>query len=150
MTEGAPLVQGRDAGGLRHTLLTTTGALGTTQTLIVNSTSTTPVVNELDYPGVAAAGRVVSTVATRPIGIRGRNVNAAVRFLMIFDAAAVPGVGATPDHHPMEIPAGAEFGDTWPEVEFTVGLVWAVSTTDVTLTISGTNDFLAETYHRTT
>lgn len=89
-----------------------------------------------DFSGAGAVSRVVTTGNNSPVQFFGRNLEAGTVFLMVFDLAAVPANGATPDYSPLELLAGQSFSLTVPPELFLAGLVWAISTTDTTLTIS--------------
>lgn len=97
-------------------------------------------------PAIAA---VVSAVPTRPLRLRGRNVAAALRYYMVFDAAALPVAnGTAPDWAIMPVPAGALFSDVWDPTLTAVGCVWYCSSTDVTLTAAVANDMEVDFWHR--
>lgn len=76
--------------------------------------------------------------------IQGRSMANANRWLMYFDAVAVPGNGATPVWPSIPLlstlPSGFPFGFMYQEMPFATGIVWAVSTTPETLTITVGND----------
>ena len=88
-----------------------------------------------DFSGDVVS-RVVNTGDTTMVQIFGHNLEAAANFLFIFDLAALPADGATPDISPLPLAAAQPFSLTVPPNLFTTGLVWANSSTDTTLTVS--------------
>jgi len=95
----------------------------------------------------AAASSVVFNAEARLAMIAVRNLNAAARWLMIFNAAALPANGTVPDLLILPLAAGEikTYAPPAP-VYFSTGLVWAMSTTDTTLTVTGTNDGEVDTF----
>lgn len=84
------------------------------------------------YSGVIknAGGKLFSLYAA--------NVGASTRYLMLFDAAALPANGAVPK---IVIPLAVNDADLFPFVRpksFTTGIVWGASSTATTLTIDAT------------
>ena len=107
------------------------------------STEGSPTTNQ-----AAANDRVVSATPTRPLLFFGRSVAAVTIYFMVFDAAVIPVVnGTAPIMTPLQVLAGAHFSLALEPVPTAVGLVWASSTTDVTLTLSGGADLLVTTQH---
>ena len=113
--------------------------------LVASAASTGGLTN---YNQAAANDRVVSATPTRPLLFFGRSVAAVTIYFMVFDAAVIPVVnGTAPIMTPLQVLAGAHFSLALEPVPTAVGLVWASSTTDVTLTLSGGADLLVTTQH---
>jgi hypothetical protein len=82
---------------------------------------------------------VTGPVIVEEVGVY--NSNAAARFVLAFNAAALPADGTVPVAPPIPIPAGAFVAFEWPGGrQFPLGCCVALSTTDTTLTIVGAND----------
>jgi hypothetical protein len=96
-----------------------------------------------DYPG-AAASRVVSAAPTKLRRIAGRVIDTASadRYLMLFNATSLPANGTAPVRPAVKLSPDQEFALDMPDVDFTTGLVWALSTSEVTLTVTVANDGL--------
>lgn len=90
-----------------------------------------------DDPGAAVASRVISVVPAVLAGFLFRSSVVFDRFLHVFDLAAVPADGAAPSIAPVCIPANGQGSLMLPESLFAVGLCWASSTTENTLTLAG-------------
>lgn len=73
--------------------------------------------------------------------IKCRNTTAATRYLMLFDAIALPANGTAPYWTSTTILAGNDSKEVWnPKLAFTTGIYWAISTTATTLTVGGATD----------
>jgi hypothetical protein len=91
----------------------------------------------------AAATGVTKSSPGRVYALRATNANAAVRYLQLHNLAAVPTGGEAPKLSfpipagsaaaPAVLPLGAEYFGNQGE-QFSVGIVWAVSTTAATYT----------------
>ena len=99
----------------------------------------------IDTPGAAFASRVVSAAATNLLSLRAKNVSAAVIYLHVFNAAALPANGTAPTLKPVELAPGEEYESSYHAPAFSTGLVLAASTTRDTLTVSGTSDLWCDT-----
>jgi len=114
--------------------------------------------------GGAVAPALVNDIVVAPggggivlYGFDGRNTDSSAKWIMVFDAAAVPANGSAPLHCIGVPPVGSgasaaagNFGYTTPSIygeKFKNGIVVAVSSTDVTLTIdSATKTILTVDY----
>jgi hypothetical protein len=87
--------------------------------------------------------RVVSASACLVSKIRVQNINGATRYVHIFNAASLPGNGTVPTvMFTLTANSGGEVVFQIPTDRFSTGLVVAASSTQGTLTISATADFL--------
>ena len=74
---------------------------------------------------------------------------AAVRYLMLFDAVALPGPGSLPVWRGLVPPAG-EMSESWPDgLVFSTGIVAAISSSIDTLTIVGSGEAFFQTIYIT-
>jgi len=97
--------------------------------------------------GAAVASLVVHAGPCQFSGFSVRNVSAGPRYVMVFDAAALPANGAVPILEPLLLGAGQS--GVWEDDEFacSAGIVIASSTTDGILTIGGA-DLRITGFHR--
>ena len=127
------LVGGVDLGGLVRSLLTS--AAGIQQVSAAKGTSYSSAALEIS--------KVVSASACLVSKIRVQNINGATRYVHIFNAAALPGNGTVPTvMFTLTANSGGEVVFPIPTDRFSTGLVVAASSTQGTLTISATADFL--------
>jgi hypothetical protein len=103
-----------------------------------------------DFSGGLAVSRVVLATAARLVMAFGHHTEAGTRYLMFFNAAAVPANGTAPDISAIELAASpnGSFSLAVPPFLFTIGLVWALSSTDTLLTISTLTGASVTTYFR--
>jgi hypothetical protein len=113
--------------------------------LVVSGTVLVPPSEWVPLSGAPVASRVDRIVPCRFKAALVHNLNAAARYLMVFDAVALPPIGTRPPYMPLRIEAD-RFGNLSPDCcRHNAGLVWAASTTDDTLTASATPDFICTT-----
>jgi hypothetical protein len=131
---GAPVyVAGIDGGGLARPLLTS--AAGNVQTAPAKGTSYSSAALEISKV-VSATGCLVNKV-------RVQNINGSTRYVHIFNASALPANGTVPTvMFALTANSGGEVVFQIPTDRFSSGLVVASSSTQGTLTISATADFL--------
>lgn len=105
---------------------------------------------ESRYDSAAAeASAVLATGRTRVWNVIMHNGNAATRYLLLFDAAALPANGTVPDAPPLQIPAdGTGSLDLGDGSLFLNGLVAASSTTAQTLTIGSADAIFFANYSK--
>lgn len=126
-------VGGIDGSGTARPLLTS--AAGNAQTAPAKGTSYSSAALEIS--------KVVSASACLVSKIRVQNINGATRYVHIFNAAALPGNGTVPTvMFTLTANSGGEVVFPIPTDRFSTGLVVAASSTQGTLTISATADFL--------
>lgn len=90
------------------------------------------------YNVLGASNGLVRNVATKIVEVHATNLNAAFRYLLLFDAIALPGAGSAPDTIPLIIGPGAHASLTFAYTQrFATGLYWCNSTTQQTLTLGG-------------
>jgi len=110
------------------------------------------------FPGQIshAAGQNVAslTVATAPCivyAVRVFNSNAAARYFMMFNLAALPADATVPTDVPKQVLSKSSQEWIFPQGKrFSTGFVVCNSTTDVTKTIAGADSFIAVDYELTT
>lgn len=104
--------------------------------------SDAPVVT-VDSQGVAASG-VLSASSATLVGLYGQNRSASTRYIFLLDAASLPADGALPCAVPIPVSAGGTFSfEPAGGIYGAAGLVWASSSTNDTLTITGVADVWA-------
>ncbi len=130
-------------------LVPLTGSFQWLQVTASGAIVSAPAPTTRDFSGAGAVSRVVVTGNNSPVQYFGRNLEAGTVYLMVFDLGAVPANGATPDYSPLELLAGQSFSLTVPPELFLFGIVWAISTTDTTLTISVGTGATVTTWYRT-
>ncbi len=89
--------------------------------------------------------RVLTAAESHLFSITGYNASPALRYLMLFDAAALPAPGSVPNFPPIEVLPLSNFALTIEPVtfgfRFISGIVWAASSTAPGLTVSASLDF---------
>ena len=114
--------------------------------LLVNSSGASAAVSRFSS-GADVDSLVIKASAGQLLQIDALNANAAVRFLHIFDLAAVPANGTAPDYNPLPVTGGGAgvvaffWGDSG--LPMGTGIVVAVSTTRVTLTLAGADMWIS-------
>lgn len=100
-----------------------------------------------DHAGAFAASRVVAAASRVLVGMTVRSNSAALGYLFVWNAAAVPGGASTVG--PWRVPANTEisigFGDG---IRFATGICWAHSTGDQGGYVLGAANFLVTTVYR--
>lgn len=106
-----------------------------------------------DYSEVAStaaeASKVVKASAGRLYSVSVSNANAATRYLMVFNATSLPGNGTVPVFTPIKVSTGDQGQAAFFDINgkyFSTGIVVAMSSTQNTLTIAGSDHLFYAAY----
>lgn len=99
------------------------------------------VLQTYDSQGVLV-GENITTSPRVLVELTGVNNSGSTRYIMLFDADAVPANATVPKVAPIPVATGAAFTYTPPSgrLQFTTGITWASSSTFASLTITGAAD----------
>lgn len=95
------------------------------------------------------SSRVVKSSAGRLYSLSVSNENASTRYLQLFNSTSLPGDGAVPVFCPVEVPSGKQASITFFDINgkyFSTGITAAMSSTQNSLTIAGTDHLFCAYY----